>query len=330
MRDRTLLILPALLALLGSCAAPAVTDAVSSPTRKSLWAERHDDRLTIRYGDEPFAEYVFRGAAVPYLYPLVGPGGVPVTRGYPMEERPGEARDHPHHRSAWFAHGDVNGVDFWHPEAENGGTIEHTGRLTEVLERGKNLRTRLELLWKDRQGAALLRERRTVTFRVEEDHRSVDFVLELTAESGDVTFGDTKEGTFALRLHPELRLAGELANGRAFNAEGVEGEAVWGERAAWLSYQGKVGGRPVGVAIFDHSDNLRHPAWWHARPYGLFAANPFGRRAFEGAEAEAGDHVLKEGETLVLRYRIWIHAGEKTPEELDAMFAVYDEQAKGA
>jgi hypothetical protein len=228
----------------------------------------------------------------------------------------------------WFAHGDVNGVDFWHPQAKNGGVVEYTGRLNELLSRGKRLRTRHTYTWKGPKGEELLHERRTLLFGAEHDQRWVDTKFELTALKDEVVFGDTKEGTFAMRLHPALRLKGEVATGSILNAAGDKDGKVWGERAAWVHYGGTIDEQEVGVALFEHPDNFRHPTWWHARDYGLLAANPFGTRAFEGGNAESGKFALKQDETLVLRYRIWAHTGERTPEELADQFKVYVVQSQ--
>lgn len=325
------LLLPLLAVCFTGCASPIQYDAVSSPTRKTLWPEEAETErghaIAVHFGADLFTRVHYDATPRPYLYPLLGPGGVPMTRAWPQEERAGEARDHAHHTSFWFAHGDVNGVDFWHPGSEHGGVIEFTGRLKELLQRGKWMRMRHEYRWKDKAGNALLHERRTTLLGVEEEQRWVDMKFELTALVDEVTFGDTKEGSFALRLHPALRLEGEVATGRAVNATGVTGADVWGKRAAWVHYQGVIDESPMGLALFENPDNFRFPTWWHARAYGLVGANPFGVHDFEGEPAGTGDHVLKKGETLELRYRVWLHAGHKTPEEVAQAFEVYKVQA---
>lgn len=70
--------------------------------------------------------------AKPVLYPIYSSGGAPITRGYPIDPRPGERVDHPHHIGHWLNYGDVNGLDFWNnsgevPEEERGefGHIVH-------------------------------------------------------------------------------------------------------------------------------------------------------------------------------------------------------------
>lgn len=318
-----------LLLLVTACAGPQVHhDAISSPTRKTLWPEETEHVIAVRFGEDLFTKVHYDASPKPFLYPLLGPGDVPMTRAWPQEEREGEAHDHPHHTSFWFAHGNVNGVDFWHPQSDHGGVIEFTGKLKELLQRGKRMRLRHEYLWKDKQGTELLHERRTTLLGAEEEQRWVDMKFELTALQDEVTFGDTKEGTFALRMHPNLRLKGKVANGKAINEAGVTGKGVWGKRAAWVHYQGEVDGAPVGIGIFEHHENFRHPTWWHARDYGLVAANPFGIHDFERKPGGTGKHVLRKGETLILQYRVWLHAGHKTPEEVAQAFEVYKVQTE--
>ena len=322
-----------------SCCVPLLLALVSAPGPRSQAAEDEaqslpvaleldQERVRVRVDGQVFTDFVWSDTRRPYLYPLLGPGEVPMTRAWPQEEREGEARDHPHHTSFWFAHGNVNGIDFWHPQSDHGGVVEFTGRLKELLKRGKRMRLRHEYKWKDKQGNELLHERRTTLLGAEDDLRWVDMKFELTALQDEVRFGDTKEGTFALRMHPNLRLRGDVANGKAVNEGGVTGKAVWGKRAAWVHYQGEVDGAPVGVAIFEHDGNFRHPTWWHARDYGLVAANPFGVHDFERKPAGTGDHVLERGQTLVLQYRVWIHSGHKTPEEVAAAYEAYKIQAE--
>ena len=257
----------------------------------------------------PFATFHHgEGDRVPFVWPIVGPGGVEVTRAFPMDKgRVGESSDHPHHTSLWFAHGDVNGHDFWHDK--DGARIAPAGK-AKVTEEDGAVRVASRHRWVTGEDVQLLEEARTMTFRDLEGGRAIDLDLRLTAIT-DVTFGDTKEGTFALRLHPALRPKGDVARGTAMNSEGDE--VIWGKRARWVDYWGPVPhgsqARVLGVAVLDHPDNLRHPTWWHARDYGLVGANPFGVHHFERKPKGTGDHSLAKGETLRLRYRVLLHDG---------------------
>jgi len=278
------------------------------------------DSIVIKLAGEPFATVVTEGAQFPYIYPLLGPGGARMTRGFPMERFEGESEDHPHHRSMWFTHGNVNGVDFWHEGGEHPGRIE-TAETIYTAGKGKSTVT-LQLRWITDGDVRILEEARTYTFRGDANERSIDVDCKLRAVT-DVVFGDTKEGSMALRLHPALRIDGEVAAGSAKSSAGHTGGAVWGKRARWVHYSGPIGGKPMGVTIYDHPHNPRHPTWWHARKYGLFAANPFGIHDFEGKPAGTGDLALGQGETLRLRYRVVLHAGLRTDAELEAGFHAF-------
>ena len=119
-----------------------------------------------------------------------------------------------------------------------------------------------------------------------------------------------------IRTNPLLRLATDekrgnhTALGKALNSEGLEDRDIWGKRAKWVAYWAPVKGNTVGIAIFDHPSNPRHPTWWHARHYGLVAANPFGIRDFEGQEKEAGDMTIESGKTVTFVYGFLFHEGD--------------------
>ena len=76
--------------------------------------QRTEAEIRVLCDGEIFTSLHFDDVQKPFLYPITSARGVSVTRGYPMELRPGETKDHSHHTSLWFAHGDVNGHDFWH------------------------------------------------------------------------------------------------------------------------------------------------------------------------------------------------------------------------
>jgi len=114
----------------------------------------------------------------------------------------------------------------------------------------------------------------------------------------------------AIRLAPTMRVEGKVGKGHIVNSEGHRDGQAWGKRAAWCDYYGPLNGEVVGVAIFDHPDNPKHPTWWHVRTYGLFAANPFGVHYFEGKPKGTGDITIPAGESLAFRYRLYFHKGD--------------------
>jgi len=288
-------------------------------------------RVAVEINGQPFTE-LFAGPETnkPYLHPLRSATGKVVTRGYPMQNLPGETHDHPHHRGLWFAHGDVNGFDFWGNEkrGDKFGLIvleqvrsakggKDTGAIDAVFE------------WRDPAGKPLLTEARGMTFYAQPDIRTIDFDILLTAR-GKVTFGDTKEGTFAVRLAPGLEEPSRNApaqpkrTGHMVDSQGRVGEKqIWGKRADWVDYYGIVDGEPLGVAIFDHPSNPRHPPWWHARGYGLFAVNIFGLHDFENDKSKNGSLTLDTGGTLRFRYRVLIHPGDVRSADIPARYAEY-------
>ncbi|PXA03073.1 hypothetical protein DDZ13_14035 [Coraliomargarita sinensis] len=280
---------------------------------------QNGQQLRVEIDGELFTEYRTE-RHVPCLYPLLSPDGTHLTRRYPFAENiVGEASDHPHHIGFWFAHGDVNGYDFWH--GRNGERIT-TSRVqhgsVDKGPEGSRVRFSADLDWIAGR-KKLLTERRVYTIIEKGSDRIIDVTCHLKATETELVFGDTKEGSFALRLTPTLRLKGEVARGAITNSEGAQGRDAWGQRARWVAYHGPdSAGTATVVAIFDHPENLRHPTWWHARDYGLLTANPFGPKAFgDDTFTNKGDFILKESETLTLRYRLVLHQGNLHSAELN-------------
>ncbi len=278
------------------------------------------DRIEVEIDGRPFTTlYMGSQTTKPYLHPLRSASGKVVTRYYPMELREGERRDHPHQRGLWFTHGDVNGYDFWANEVSQKGPNKGKIVLNKVLavrSGAKQGLLEVSFDWLDPAGKPILNERRVMVFHSDPRLRMVDFDLRLTALE-QVKFGDTKEGTFALRLAPSLEEPARGAppapprTGKMVNAEGLEGERqVWGKRSAWVDYFGEVEGEKLGVAIFDHPANPKHPTYWHSRSYGLFAANIFGEHDFLADKTRDGSITLPPKGALRFRYRVVIHPGD--------------------
>jgi hypothetical protein len=261
------------------------------------------------------------------IWPIVGPDGQAMTRQYPLGKKlAGEQDDHGHHRSFWFNHGLMNGTDFW-KEPEKGkanGQIVH--REFTDLKSGDTATIVAANDWTS-DGKKLAEDVRTIEFGADEHGRWIDFVVDLTAVGGELLLGDTKEGSFGLRVPGPMDVDAKKG-GRILNSRGQQNEEAWGRAAEWVDYHGVVDGKPAGIVIFDMPDSFRHPAKWHVRTYGLFAANPFGQEEFpKSDDSEQGDAKLAEGEKLRLHYRVLFYGGEKSAEELAA---IYKEYAGGA
>ena len=320
-------LVPPLLALLVSSAFPAILAG-----EESVELRRQGDQIDILIGGRPFAIYSFDPAvAKPYLFPLRSAEGTVVTRGFPMvTDISGEDHDEPHQRAMYFAHGDINGFDFWgeaafprwsrHSRATFGRTVFR--KLDEIRGRTESgtLQAQFDLLTSN--GQAIAEETQAFTFRGDSDSRTIDCEFTIRAGNTPVKMGDTKEGTFAIRLVKAL----EPPLGHMMNSNGATDEkTIWGKQADWVDYSGTVDGEAVGVAVFDNPQNLRHPTYWHARHYGLLAANPFGVREFTHDRHQDGSYTIPAGGVLVLRYRVFVHHGDYRQARVTEAYSRYAE-----
>jgi hypothetical protein len=289
-----------------------------------VFIETSKEQIDFRIGKQLVGRYQI-GAPVPkpYLWPLYAPGGVPVTRAWPMEPaRPGEATDHPHQKSAWFCHGDVipegielkdhvrgvKGVDFW-SEAKGHGWIVCT-EVGRPVPGKHQARVTTKNEWRTADGTKIMDETRTIHLHDHGKAWLLVFDIDLHASVTPITFGDTKEGSFGVRVHGDIT-ASKSGKGKIENAEGKMNEfGCWGKLSAWCDYSGPIDGRTVGIAILDDPKNVV-PACWHSRGYGLMAANPFGRkRSFPAMQGRTDMVHLNRGDHLRLRYGLLLHEGD--------------------
>ncbi|MCA9177552.1 MAG: PmoA family protein [Planctomycetales bacterium] len=287
-----------------------------------------EGKATVTIDGKLFTEYVFTGHSKPILYPILGPHQTPMTRNYPMQEGvDNEAKDHPHHKSLWFTHDDVNKVRFWMEYP--GGKDQAPGKIIQQSMKVDGNRIVTQNNWTASDGKVVCTDERVVSFGANDVGRYIDYQVTLKASNGQVVIGDTKEGTMGIRTNPLLRLQADekrgnhTAKGQAVNSEGVEGTAIWGKRAKWVDYWAPVEGHTVGVAIFDHPTNPRHPTWWHARAYGLVAANPFGISDFEKKPEGTGNMTLKPGDEVTFRYRFLFHEGDVKQADIPAQYDAF-------
>jgi hypothetical protein len=313
-------------------------------------------RVDIQVGGQAFTSYIWpEGLAKPVLFPIRTAKGTLVTRGFPLEPRPGERVDHPHHVGLWLNYGDVNGVDFWNnsealspEEAAKAGTIRH--RAIRSSGSGADWGTlQVDVDWIMPDGSTALAEITEFVFRGTRDSRTIDRVSKLTvpAEGTRVLFADNKEGVLGLRVTRALEepadrplvftdasgkptavaaLNNEGVNGTYTSSEGLEGGAVWGTRGRWVALSGRVEDEDVVLLILDHPGNPGHPTYWHARGYGLFAANPLGQKVFSEGREEL-NLALDPGESTALRHRLVVlsepFSAARAEQEWKAFVAAY-------
>ena len=284
------------------------------PDEEALEVRIHGELLTVfHYGAD---------LRKPYLWPLTAEGGVHITRDWPLGEAD-KTKDHPHHTSMWTAHGDLNGTDYWEYGERTGWQRVEDIKWTSGDAYG---RIGVRILWLDKNEEPVITEFRDYTFYdTPPDARLFDITVRFMAEYGEVKFGDTKEGgIIGLRIADAIRERG--GTGRITNsAGGVGADACWGKPAAWCDYSGtfkRYGER--GIAVFDHPASFRHPTHWHVRNYGLMGANPFGYSHFYDGKKN-GDHLLKSGEKMAFRYRIYIHSGNAEQAGVAETYAAFAE-----
>jgi hypothetical protein len=312
-----------LLVLAGLAAPCAALHAAATDVKLT----RAADRVRVEIGGKLFTEYVFKGAPKPFLYPVLAADGTELMRHFPMKKDvDGEVKDHPHHRSLWFTHGAVNGVDFWaESDLKKQGqivneSVEHAVKsgVGEIKSRNK---------WVGPDGTVHLTDETVVKVRGTGDARFLDYEVTLKApKDKPVVFGDTKEGSMAIRLPlwmtPSHKQGKNVHEGKGVivNAEGIretdstkkKSDVTWGKKSTWVDYHAPKDGKVYGVAMFDHPKNPRHPTWWHVRSYALFAANPFGKHDFESLpDPKAGDLTIPAGESVTFRWRFYFHQGDE-------------------
>ncbi len=302
--------------LFAGCGSPPRVEFVERPTQ-----------IDVLIGDQLFTSYRFEETLTkPVLYPLRTPGGVAVNRRFPIEQDTGETTDHPHHIGIFFTYDKVNGVGFWGNKTSPP-QIRHIKALESRPGDGKGvLRTLCH--WVDTQSNVLLQENRAMTFEVLPEGWAIDFDITLTAQDQKITFEDTKEGMFALRLADPLRGVAKGGTSHYLNNHGLkEEQGVWGKRAVWVRLEGVKNEKSVGVAMFNLPGSTNFPTYWHARDYGLFAANPLGQYDFQKANQEPDpkplELTLAPGQSARFRFFVLLYDGTRSPDQLDKVFLRY-------
>lgn len=312
----------------------ALTFATLSALQAEVKLTELPDRVRVEIDGKLFTEYRHKAWFAPYLYPVIGPNGQPITRPVPENEEENKAEkeskiDHPHHRSIRFSHRGVNGFSFWAPQSMEGGHLAEI-KLDKIEKMTSGEKGEF-ILWNNwtGDGKLVLREKQRYTFIPVGDGQVImDFDVELHPAGEPATFVDQKDGGLSVRVVPSMNADGKNgATGTIVNSAGLKNDEAWGKRAEWCDFHGQdASGKVVGVAIFDHPKNLRYPTTWHARPYGLLAANRFGTGSFEkdkGAKPGDGEYTIPGDGVLLLRHRLFIHHGDAATAKVAERYAEY-------
>lgn len=321
-------------AFIVACMAQAHVEVTKSST----------NTVTVMVNGKPFTSLFFPDTLEkPVLYPIYAADGQLITRGYPLQPRPDEPTDHPHHIGLWFNYESVNGLDFWNnsfaipaDKKKNYGWIRTDG-ITETKSGSKGVLT-YNAHWEDINKKTLMTDVTSFVFSGDEHARIIDRTTTLTAVE-NVVFKDVKDGLLGLRVAHELQLpdttvkkftddkgnvtnvqGNAYATGNYITSEGKTGNAAWGTQGTWCMLYGKEGADSISIAIIDHPGNVGYPTYWHARDYGLFAANPLGQKIFSNG-SKTLNFSLPKGKTVTFRYRIVIKSDNMrmSNEEVDKL-----------
>lgn len=332
------------------CLAVCITHAALAQKGFSLNDKPASKKVEVLYDGKFLTAYCyFDSTEKPVLFPLKTLSGNTITRGYPVAPRAGERTDHPHHLGLWMNYESVNGLDFWNnstaiaaEKKSHYGSIRHQKLLASESKKDKAV---IEALshWVNMEGQVLLEEKTRFVFTKKDNDLIIDRIATLEAKVPEVAFKDIKDGMLGVRVARQLEMPSNQADkfvdahgnvtpvskldndgvtGMYVSQKGLKGDAVWGTRAPWAVLNGKKDGETVSLAIIDHPKNVGYPTYWHARGYGLFAANPLGQKIFSNGK-EALNFALKQGEQATFRYRVIIHGGntELTAAQIDGYAA---------
>jgi hypothetical protein len=296
-----------------------------------------ENKIDVFIDGKPFTSFLYPDTLEkPVLFPINAADGAVVTRGFPLDPRPGEPTDHPHHVGLWFNFENVNGIDFWNDSyaiPQNKKSLYGWIRTDHILEaKGGSTGTLVyHANWTNQQKQILLEETTRFEFSGDENQRIIDRFTTLKADTG-IIFNDAKDGMLGLRLAHELQMPANedqqftdnkgnitvvkggtdhVANGNYLTSAGKTGNDAWSSRGVWCKVFGKMGADSISIAIIDHPKNPNYPTFWHARGYGLFAANPLGEKIFTNGKS-AKNLRLKKGESVTFRYKIVINSGVTT------------------
>jgi hypothetical protein len=329
--------------LLGCLLAMGTLQGMALTKGVQVVADEAHQRVDITIDGKPFTSYVWPSTLKkPVLYPVIMADGTDVVRGFPLAPRPGERVDHPHHAGIWFNYGNVNNFDFWNnsdiikpADSVKMGTI-HQQKIVSTRSGPDHGELVTQTVWTTGTGEDILDQKTRYIFSQRGNQRTIDAIITLHALDKAV-FHDDKEGMLGMRVARWLESPDEKggtftdANGKPtqvaastspgatgvyLTSEGKRGGEVWSTRGRWCSLTGSTEGHTVTIAIFDHPGNPNYPTYWHARGYGLFAANPLGQHIFD-PKAPQLDYTIEKNQNVTFTYRILLLPRAPQPGEMD-------------
>lgn len=316
------------------------TTSIAEAAEFAIKEEPNGD-IAIHIDGELFTRYVTTDKVTNkcYFWPIIGPGGVKMTRAFPMQDVEGEKQDHPHHRSVCFGMQNAGGFNTWHEaltftkdgkvdekKLATSGKQKHT-KVVKAEAKGNKATLVVESDNVTPDGEVYLHQVRTATFHVAENgSRIMDLDIVFTGVKDSIKIVGKKDSGLTVRVaHSMCVDAGQ--GGRIVNSNGDKDKDAWGKRVPWVDFHGPVEGKTMGVAMLNHPESFRHPTPWHARSYGLFTANPFALKEVAG-EKESGDFELAKDATFTLKHRIIFHVGNDKDAQIAEAWEAYSAAVK--
>jgi type 1 glutamine amidotransferase len=240
--------------------------------------------------------------------------------------------DHTWHHALWFSWKFINDLNYW--EEKDGvspGLTEIVSRQVETNEDGY-AKIEIALSYHPPGGASLLKENRFLSIsRPDGDgHYTIDWTSRFTVQEQTVVLertpvagqpgGRARGGytTLALRMNTRTLSQVELTD-----SKGRKNLDIHTHPTAWVDISGRLRSdttRVAGITVFDHPDNPRHP------PPGYVINDMLADHNLRFTYTNPGflyreGLTLNPGESIVLKYRIFLHDGHQDILELNKIFA---------
>lgn len=272
-----------------------------------LTAERTGSKINVSIDGKFFTSYIFsEDEKYPFFYPVNGP----VTGGSVTSMRNAV---YPHHTSLFFGCDLVNGGNYWQEGLERGRIISVNARIEK--EGGDTVVISDECIWSRPGALSPVKDTRRYTITAPAPDRTIIDVEITMLTLMDVHIRKTNHSLFSARLAADISVTN---GGTMINAEGAKSEKdTFGKRSPWIDFYGKRGNAVEGLAIMQHPSNPWYPAPWFTRDYGFISPTPM-------YWPENGEETfLKNGTSLVLRYRVLVHAGDNIQADIAGEFKKY-------
>lgn len=297
---------------------------------ESLSVETNDDGVLVLENGKPVLQYQAKPKSVNgthrranYIHPLYDLDGNVLTEDFPQ--------DHLHHRGVFWAWhqvsvGDKTAGDGWMTQDFDWNI---TSMKSEILS-PDSVRITTHVQWQSpmikdefgRQVPIVNETTRIVLHKSKNKRRIIDFEIRLLAAQPDVTIGGSDNvkgyGGFSARVIQPKDIAFNTSSGF------VEATKNQMECGNWVDIVGtfEKSETKSGIAIFVHPSSAGFPQKWILRSKAKSMQNP----VYPGQSPVA----VSQTEPTVLRYRLVLHQGTMTVDELNLSYEKYSGSRGGA